>query len=301
MKLKKIMAWLIASTMAMSAIAVAAAAEDEGAADGAEDGVSDDAGDEAGDGEGAGDGYVAAITFQTTSYMFRNTFGQADCLKWDDDIGGAVKIDGSSTVDAEITGNGIYLVELNGVEDNGWNMLKVETSIPSADFPDINMEIKHLILDGKEVTFDAEAAAMSTTTMRSDDYCDSEFTVVEGVRVQIINGYDNLAAVENKGYKSIKVVFEITGMGYDAEGLPEINVDDLTYEESGDDNNGDNSGDNNGGDNNGSGDSTEGTTTTPAPSSSNGGDSNMGLIIGIIAAVVVVIVIIVIVVVKKKK
>ena len=48
---------------------------------------------------------------------------------------------------------------------------------------------------------------------KSDDYSDWEFDIKNTARVQIINVYDNLAAIPNDSYESIKITFNVTGLG----------------------------------------------------------------------------------------
>lgn len=161
----------------------------------------------------AADTHKAAITFQSSSYMFRNTLGQNSVLVWDDDLGEPTDVEGASFVDATITGDGTYTVELNGVEDGGWNMLKVDTDIDADVNPDALITITGVEVNGSAVDFDAEAAAMSLTAIASDDYSETSFNIANGVRAQLINVYDNLAAIPNESYTSIKVTFDITGLG----------------------------------------------------------------------------------------
>lgn len=161
----------------------------------------------------AEDTHKAAITFQSSSYIFRNTLAQNSVLVWDDDLGEPTDVEGASFVDATITGDGTYTVELNGVEDGGWNMLKVDTDIDADVNPDAVITITGVEVNGTAVDFDAEAAAMSLTGIASDDYSEYSFNITNGVRAQLINVYDNLAAIPNEGYTSIKVTFDITGLG----------------------------------------------------------------------------------------
>lgn len=161
----------------------------------------------------AEDTHKAAITFQSSSYMFRNTLGQNSVLVWDDDLGEPTDVEGASFVDATITGDGTYTVELNGVEDGGWNMLKVDTDIDADVNPDALITITGVEVNGSAIDFDAEAAVMSLTGIASDDYSEYSFNITNGVRAQLINVYDNLAAIPNEGYSSIKVTFEISGLG----------------------------------------------------------------------------------------
>ena len=135
---------------------------------------------------------TAGITFQTSSYAYRDTVDQTVLLKWSDEMGEGVDIGGTYT-DAVINGDGTYTVSLSfDCEDAGWNMLKVEFD-ETVDFVVTPTEVK---LDGVSVDFDADAAAGD-----------------EKNRVQLINVYDNLAVVPNEMYSTIEVTFEVSGLG----------------------------------------------------------------------------------------
>lgn len=161
----------------------------------------------------AEDSYVAGITWQSSSYMFRNTIAQSRLLYWDNDLGEAVDLEGATYTDATITGDGTYTVELNGVKDGGWNMLKLETNIDLDATPDIKLEITDVVLNGASVDFDKDVAVMSEdAATSSDDYSDWSFSIANTGRVQLINVYDNLSAVPNDSYESIKITFTVSGM-----------------------------------------------------------------------------------------
>lgn len=161
----------------------------------------------------AEDSYVAGITWQSSSYMFRNTIAQSRLLYWDNDLGEAVDLEGATYTDATITGDGTYTVELNGVKDGGWNMLKLETNIDLDATPDIKLEITDVVLNGASVDFDKDVAVMSEdAATSSDDYSDWSFSIANTGRVQLINVYDNLAAIPNDSYESIKITFTVSGM-----------------------------------------------------------------------------------------
>ena len=166
----------------------------------------------------AEDNYVAAITWQSSSYMFRNTVSQNSLLYWDNDLGEAVELEGATFTDAAITGDGTYTVELNGVVDGGWNMLKLETNIDLGATPDVKLEITDVELNGTSVDFDKDVAVMSEdAATKSDDYSDWEFDIKDTARIQLINVYDNIAAIPNDSYESVKVTFTVSGLGGGAE------------------------------------------------------------------------------------
>lgn len=161
----------------------------------------------------AEDSYVAGITFQSSSYMFRDDIAQSQLLVWDDEIDEAVDIEGASYTDATITGDGTYTVELNGIKDGGWNMLKLETNIDLDATPDIKLELVDVELNGASVDYDKEVAVMSDgAATKSGGYSDWEFNIANTGRIQLINTYDNLAAIPNDTYESVKVTFTVSGM-----------------------------------------------------------------------------------------
>lgn len=162
----------------------------------------------------AEDSYVAGITWQSSSYMFRNTIAQSKLLYWDNDLGEAAELAGASFTDAQITGDGEYTVTLDGVQDGGWNMLKLESNIDLDTTPDVKFEITSVELNGAAVDFDKDAAVMSAdAATKSDDYSDWDFDIKNTARIQLINVYDNIAAIPNDSYESIKVTFNVTGLG----------------------------------------------------------------------------------------
>ena len=181
MKIRNIISAVAAAAVATTALAVAASAE------------------------------TASITFQTSSYIYRNTLNQPSVLYWDNDLGEPADYEGASFTDATINGNGTYTVSLSGVEDGGWNMLKLETDIDIDANPNVVLTIKTVELNGSVVDFDAEAAAMDVSAVSSDEYSSYEFSVANAARAQLINVYDNLAAIPNDSYTDVKVTFEVTG------------------------------------------------------------------------------------------
>ena len=56
----------------------------------------------------AEESYVAGITWQSSSYYFRNTIAQSELLYWDNDLGEAAPLEGATFTDANITGDGEY-------------------------------------------------------------------------------------------------------------------------------------------------------------------------------------------------
>ena len=162
----------------------------------------------------AEDSYVAGLTWQSSSYMFRNTISQPNLLYWDNDLGEAAELEGATFTDAQITGDGEYTVTLDGVKDGGWNMLKLESNIDLDATPDVKFEITSVELNGAAVDFDKDVAVMSEdAATKSDEYSAWDFDIKNTARIQLINVYDNLAAIPNDTYESIKVTFTVTGLG----------------------------------------------------------------------------------------
>lgn len=163
----------------------------------------------------AADSYVAGITFQSSSYQFRNNIAQSKLLVWDNDLQEAVDVEGATYTDATITGDGTYTVELNGIVDGGWNMLKLESNIDLAVTP-VTFELVSVELNGAAVDFDASVAVMSEgAATASDDYSDWTFSLADTARIQLINVYDNLSAIPNDSYESVKVTFKVSGLDAD--------------------------------------------------------------------------------------
>lgn len=163
----------------------------------------------------AEESYVAGLTWQSSSYYFRNNIAQSQLLYWDNDLGEAAELEGATYTDAQITGDGTYTVTLDGVKDGGWNMLKLESNIDLNTTP-VEFEIVSVELNGAEVDFDKDAVAMSVdAATASDDYSDWDFSIANTARIQLINVYDNVAAIKNDTYESIKVTFNVTGFGGD--------------------------------------------------------------------------------------
>lgn len=161
--------------------------------------------------------YKAAITFQSAAFVYRNTLTQPATLVWDNELNEPVDYESASFVDATITGNGTYTVELSGVTDEGgWNMLKLDTTIDLAKTPDVVITLTGLELNGAAADFDADAAAMipaaDAGSLASDDYSAEAFSVEKAARLQLINNYDGVAAIENKQYDSVKLTFEVSGL-----------------------------------------------------------------------------------------
>ncbi len=161
----------------------------------------------------AADTHTASLTFQTSVYTFRNTFNQEEVLYWNNDLGEADTYAGATFTSAAITGDGTYTVELNGITDGGWNMLKLETDIDLNEHTDCVITITGVESNGAAVEFDAAAAAMvRDTSLSSDEYSAYDFNIANAARCQLINTYDGVGAIANTAYDNIKVTFEVTGL-----------------------------------------------------------------------------------------
>jgi hypothetical protein len=93
-------------------------------------------------------------------------------------------------------------------------MLKLESNIDLDATPDVKFEIVSVELNGAAVDFDASQAVMSEdAATASDQYSDWDFSIANTARVQLINVYDGVAAVPNDTYESVKITFDVTGLG----------------------------------------------------------------------------------------
>lgn len=149
MNFKKTIATAAVSALAATAIAVSASAE------------------------------TAGLVFQTNAWTFRNTIYQSQAIYWDADFGDATPFDTWNVNDAEITADGTYTVsfEKNVMEDckdgpeSFWNALKLQTNIDADVYPDVQITIDSLKVDGKELAA-AKDATLGTYGTSPDDYSD---------------------------------------------------------------------------------------------------------------------------------
>lgn len=143
MNFKKTAATIAVSALAATAIAVSASAE------------------------------TAGLIFQTNAWTFRNTIGQPNAVWWDE-FDEANDFETWNVSDVEITADGTYTVsfEKNVMTDckdgpeQFWNFLKLQTDISAAEYPDVQITIDSLKVDGKEI--EAAKSAVQGTDKTSD-------------------------------------------------------------------------------------------------------------------------------------
>ena len=196
MNFKKLAAAAVASVMAMGTMAVAASA------------------------------YSAGLIYQTTVWSFRNTIAQSEGIWWDE-FNEATSYDTWIVNDATITGDGTYTVsfeknieeECKDGPETAWNFLKLQTDIPSADYPDLQITIDSLKIDGVEIAAAKNAVQGTDKTDGTDQYADGYHgittPVVDAYLVGFFNTWNADETVINAsdfGGK-VELTFTITGMG----------------------------------------------------------------------------------------
>ena len=234
MNLKKLMAASVASVMAVGTMAVAASAAD-----------------------------YAGLIFQTNPYGFRNSIGQSSGIWWDPDFGDAMDYDDWAVSDVELVGDGQYTVsfQISQQDDNAsaWNFLKLQTTLPLADYPDVKITIDSLKVDGNEVAGGTNGPVINENldakdTAYGDGYHGLSGVIVDAYGVNFYNMWASdpalnvVDATSSYGAK-VEVTFTISGLGSADNG---------------------NAGDGTANDNNTVGDTT--TTTTDKTSADTGGE-----------------------------
>lgn len=192
MTLKKTLATAAVSVLAVTAFAVSASAE------------------------------TAGLIYQTNAWTFRNNITQSQAKWWDPDFGDAMEYDTWIVNDVEITADGTYTVsfEKNVMEDckdgpeQFWNFLKLQTNISKEAYPDVQITIDSLKIDGKEIEA-AKSAKQSNDKVLSDDHSDipTVNTVNDGYLVGFYNAWnaeETVIASEDFGGK-VECTFTITG------------------------------------------------------------------------------------------
>ncbi len=162
MNFKKILGAAVASVMAVSTMAVAASAAHAG------------------------------LIYQTNAWTFRNTIAQSKAVWWDADFGDQMEYDTWNVADVEITADGQYTAsfEKNIMEDckdgpeSSFNFLKLQTDIAAADYPDLQITVDSLKIDGTEVS-GATAAVLGQENLTIDDYSDG----CNGISDTVVNAY----------------------------------------------------------------------------------------------------------------
>ncbi len=187
MNFKKIMVGVVASVAAVSAMAVAANAA------------------------------TAGLTYQTNVYGFRDNINQSKGIYWDE-FEEAQNNETSNFGDVEITGDGQYTVTLeksNEEESTSWNMLKLQTNIPSADYADVTITIDKVVIDGQELTvgsYTNNAAENLVVSDYSDGYNGITELVVNAYTISIVNVYGE-TCVDNVYGDKVEVTFTVSGFG----------------------------------------------------------------------------------------
>ncbi len=192
MNLKKTIATAAVSALAVTAFAVSASAE------------------------------TAGLIYQTNAWTFRNNITQSKAVWWDPDFGDAMEYDTWIVNDVEITADGTYTVsfEKNIMEDckdgpeQFWNVLKLQTNISKEAYPDVQITIDSLKIDGKEIEA-AKSAKQSNDKVVTDDYSDitTVETVTDGYLVGFYNTWnadETVIASEDFGGK-VECTFTVTG------------------------------------------------------------------------------------------
>lgn len=192
MNFKKTAATIAVSALAATAIAVSASAE------------------------------TAGLIFQTNAWTFRNNINQGKAIWWDPDFGDAMEFETWNANDVEITADGTYTVsfEKNVMEDckdgpeQFWNFLKLQTDISAAEYPDVQITIDSLKVDGNEIAA-AKSAVQGTDKVQVDDYTDitSVNAVTDGYLVGFYNTWnpdETVISSEDFGGK-VECTFTITG------------------------------------------------------------------------------------------
>lgn len=191
MNFKKTIATAAVSALAATAIAVSASAE------------------------------TAGLVFQTNAWTFRNNIYQGQAVYWDADFGDATPFDTWIVNDVEITADGTYTVsfEKNVMTDckdgpeSFWNTLKLQTNIDADVYPDVQITIDSLKVDGKEIEA-AKNATQGTYGTAPDEYSDSDGpSVTNAYLVGFYNTWnadETVISSEDFGGK-VECTFTITG------------------------------------------------------------------------------------------
>ena len=165
---------------------------------------------------------TAGLVFQTNAWTFRNNINQSKAVWWDPDFGDAMNYDTWNVNDVEITADGTYTVSfekdvLTDCKDGPeqfWNFLKLQTDISAAEYPDVQITIDSLKVDGNEIAA-AASAKQGTDKVQTDDYSDisSVNAVTDGYLVGFYNTWnpeETVISSEDFGGK-VECTFTITG------------------------------------------------------------------------------------------
>ena len=190
MNLKKILAAAAASVMAVSTMAVAANA------------------------------FTAGLTYQTSKYGFRDSIAQTNGIWWDE-FEEAQTPEVSVFNDVDFTTDGTYTVSFkksNEDEGTSWNMIKLQTNIPSADYADVKINIDSVKIDGAAVSFTGDTAfdIEAAENLEYNQYADGANGITAKVPnaygASIVNVYGN-SIIDNVYGGEVEVTFTISGLG----------------------------------------------------------------------------------------
>ena len=191
MNFKKLMAASVASVMAVSAMAVAASA------------------------------HTAGLIFQTGTYGFRNTIAQSEAVWWNE-FEEATPYEAWSVSDASFTADGTYTASFTIDDEDGasaWNFLKLQTDIPSADYPDVKITIDSLKVDGADVAAAKTAVQGTDKTDGKDQYADGCNGITDAIVDAYLVGFFNTWNADESfisgsdfGHK-VEVTFTVSGLG----------------------------------------------------------------------------------------
>lgn len=194
MNIKKLMAGAVAAVMSVTGLSVFASAANN-----------------------------AGLTFQTSSYGFRNNPNQNTAYWWDGDI--QEEYDTWNYTDAEITKDGQYTVSFEKDDSDGatsWNMLKLAFLISETDYPDFAVTVDSFKIDGKDVA-EGLTAQLATEELKPDDYTDTEF---EGKTDYYVVGFFNkyntdMSVIGSDTYgQKVEVTFTVSGFKSEGTGNP---------------------------------------------------------------------------------
>ena len=199
MNVKKIIAAAAASVVAVSTMAVAASAAN-----------------------------YAGLYFQTNTYGFRNNLAQGRAIYWDE-FDEAADYATWEYTDVEITGDGQYTVSFNkSIEqdtnagaENAWNILGLQTNISHNDYPDVQITIDSLKVDGVEVA-DAKngVCGYEESKISIDSYSDGchgiTDTIVDVYSIGLFNNWNTDQQIIDPSASfggKVELTFTITGLG----------------------------------------------------------------------------------------
>ena len=163
---------------------------------------------------------TAGLIFQTNAWTFRNNITQSQAIWWDE-FDEANNFDTWNVNDVEITADGTYTVsfEKNVMDDckdgpeSFWNFLKLQTNISAEAYPDVQITIDSLKVDGNEIAA-AKSAAQGSDKVQVDDYSDNSVEAVsDGYVLGFYNTWNSDETVissEDFGGK-VECTFTITG------------------------------------------------------------------------------------------